>query len=363
MTRSEYEPPRPGQDGLRSDAVLDDPRTVETLARYDEASADELAALEKDPRAAQILERLKEADRWLAASLEGADAADETAAVTPEELYDYGGGPGATALDPERRKAVKAHLLEHPEEAALVRTLDRPIPSPIEFEPTEPRESRIRALRRIPGVASVPSPGTRPVPTWLAWGPLAAAALILAMFLGGDARQNALGGGLPESPVLRSAQSEALLFPRSRVLAPVEGATTYASRPLFEVTPIDGATEYRFELRGGADGAFEEGVVVWTATAMSPFASSFPLEEGAYSWSAWARVDGLERSLGALTFHVVMPSPGDILRSAAGVESDSGSAREDVRRLHAAGFLTDARHRARALPPGEDRARYLSEDR
>ncbi|MEM9381144.1 MAG: hypothetical protein AAGB93_14425 [Planctomycetota bacterium] len=359
MTRSEYEAPRPGDDGLRPDALLDDPRTVETLARYDEASADDLAALEKDPRAAHILERLKAADRWLALSLEEADTSPP--AVTAEDLYSYGGGPGAAPLDADRRAAVDAHLGEHPEEAALVRALDGPIPAPLDYEPSEPTESRIRALRRIPGIAPRTATGTRPVPAWLAWGPLAAAALILAMVLGGDARRGALGGGLPDSPVLRSAQSEALLFPRSRVLAPVEGATTYASLPLFEVTPVRGATEYGFEVRGGAEGAFEEGEIFWRGTSMVPHATGRALEEGAYSWSAWARVDGLKRSLGTLAFHVVMPRPADILRSAAGVASDAGSTREDVRRLHAAGFLTDARQRARALPPGEDRARYLSE--
>lgn len=380
MTRSEYDIPQPEDGSTPAGAgsrshdgpLLDDPRAVETLVRHDEASAEELSALEKDPSTARVLDRLREADRWLFSALEGNDAslgadlapttrADE---VSAEELYDYGAGPGATELDPERRAVVEAYLADRPEEAAWVQGLSRPVPAPLAFEPLTPNEEHIRALRSIPGpTAPTAASPLRRAPAWLTWAPLAAAALVLAMALGGEGRRNALDGGLPDSPVLRSTQIHTVLFPRGRVLAPVEGATTYASQPLFEVTPVEGATEYRFELRVGVVGAFDEGDVVWSATTTTPIATASALAPGAYAWHAWARVDGLERSLDMLSFTVVEPARSDILRSAAGVAPDARSTREDVRLLHAAGFLTDARHRARTLPPGADRAKYLSEGR
>ena len=55
--------------------------------------------------------------------------------------------------------------------------------------------------------------------------------------------------------------------------------------------------------------------------------------------------------------------PAIAFQCASGADAEPGSTREDVRRLHSAGYLADARFRARDLAPGEDRAAYLAEDR
>ncbi|MEM9802645.1 MAG: hypothetical protein AAGA20_20130 [Planctomycetota bacterium] len=341
--------------------MLDDPRAVEMMVRFDETPSDALAELRSDPTAARILDQLDAAERWLRAGLAEADARGEEL-VPPDELYRFGRGPGAEPLDDERADEIERYLESHADEAEWVEALSSPVPAPLDVTPLTPDEMRIQRLRRIPGAGSHQAPPARRLPAWAALAPLAAAALVLVVAFSGSSTESAQRG-LPESPVLRSATSDPLLFPRGQVLAPIDGATTYATRPLFEVLPIDGATRYRFELRAGVDGAFDEGEAVWTSASTEPFASAGPLATGAYAWSAWADVDGVERSLGTRSFSVVKPGASELLRSAAGLASDSHAARADVRRLHEAGYLTDARHRARSLAPGEERSRYLAETR
>jgi len=143
----------------------------------------------------------------------------------------------------------------------------------------------------------------------------------------------------------------------------VDGLETYSSRPLFEVAEVEGAERYRFQLRRTAGGAFDAGDTVWEAESTSRTATADRLQAGAYEWSAWAAVNGVERSLGTLSFAVLAADDAALIRCAAGAQGEPGSTREDVRRLHSAGYLADARFRARDLAPGEDRAAYLAEDR
>ena len=87
------------------------------------------------------------------------------------------------------------------------------------------------------------------------------------------------------------------------------------------------------------------------------------LDPGKYTWTATATVQGIDRVLGSLSFTVVPARSVDraLFVRAANTQSVMMPTilREDIRRLHASGFLTDARSKARALPPGGERDKYL----
>jgi len=342
---------------------LDDPNVVERLVRYDDLEPGELAALERDPRAAALLARLRSVDRHLRAAGAGDAVTDDS--VTDEELYAFGGGPGAEPLEPARAAEVRRHLAIHPEERAWVASLGAHPPSPIIAETLAPEPSPAHERARMrDGALARELRGPR-IPAWMAWTPLAAAALVAAMALGGSEPRGVLAGGLPDSPLLRSGARGPLLFPRGRVLAPPIGATAFATRPIFEVPAREGVDAYGFELaRLGAEaGAFGAAEVLWRHEGPAPNAAGPPLSPGSYEWRAWLVEGGVERGLGARTFRVV-EGPRDLTAAAVGGPSDDAAAiREDVCELHAAGYLTDARHRARALPGSDARDDYLRRSR
>ena len=379
--------------------IHEDEATLEAIARFDELESDRLDEIESHPAARQILDRLREVDLWLESAVaesnsgeaQGGGAHREDRNVSADDLYRFGNGRGSEPLPERRRQEVEAFLADHPEEARWTQRLSDPIPAPrnvgpihrfppvqlpgpragapplqrVEDLPT--RAASDRSLRSSEGATgSAAGQHERRAPRglapWVKWVPAAAAALMIAMLADRTGPTNALDGGLPESPVLRSSSSEALLFPRGRVLAPVEGLATYAARPLFEVASVPGAERYRFELRLNSGGAFDEGNTVWTAESTSRNATADRLEAGTYEWSAWATVNGVERDLGDLSFVVLPAEDARLTSGASGANAGSRSTREDVRRLHSAGFLSDARHRARDLAPGAPRAAYLAED-
>ncbi|MEL6714627.1 MAG: hypothetical protein AAFP86_12675, partial [Planctomycetota bacterium] len=345
---------------------LDDPRVVERILRYDDLDPAELAALERDPRARQLLDQLRSVDRFL-------HAGAPDAAPAPEELYAYGKGPGAAPSEGAHDADTRRWLAAHPEEAAWTESLEEQPPSPVFAEALAPgapdpevhqhrTENAASAGHERPrAIPFTPRPRRR-TPAWLAWTPLAAAALLVAMALGGDGERGVMAGGLPDSPLLRSASEAPLLFPRGRVVAG-DGAL-FAAAPVFEIAPQLRATDYRIEVRQLPIGAsaFEPGRVVWTETSSAAVLIGPALEPGRYEWSARATVDGIDVDLGARSFSVV--AAGSAATAAAdGEVSDPTAVRADVRALHAAGFVTDARHRARALPPGEERDDYLAPPR
>lgn len=367
--------------------IHEDEASLEAIARFDELEEDRLAELVSNPAAKQILERLREVDRWLESAVSGNDATE----VSADELYRFGRGRGAEPLSDLRHREVAAFLEEHPEEARWTEKLSEPIPAPLDVTPPRsfppvhlPRPQgstpSIQPVEELPGPSASVTKGPthravgahasgqgrrapRRIAPWMAWIPVAAAALVITMVLDPSGTTNAMEGGLPESPVLRSASSTPLLFPRGRVLAPVDGLETYSTRPLFEVAAVEGAERYRFQLRLNAGGAFDAGDTVWEAESTSRSATADRLQAGAYEWSAWAAVNGVERSLGTLSFVVMAADDAALIQCASGADAEPGSTREDVRRLHSAGYLADARFRARDLAPGEDRAAYLAEDR
>ena len=92
-----------------------------------------------------------------------------------------------------RRRAHRARLGRHSAPTAA---------SPA--HPRSPRRARARPPHRSRGL---PAPlrlvGRSASRAWVAWTPLAAAALILAMAFGGGVRPTVLEGGLPRSPIVR----------------------------------------------------------------------------------------------------------------------------------------------------------------
>lgn len=329
---------------------LEDPKAIEAIVRYDELPPAALERFERDPGARAALERLRAADRWLETLASGPRANEDAEELpTANELYDYGEGPGADPVPPATRAKCDSHLTAHPEERPWVAGLAHTPPSPL-----------------IAGEGDVEErPAIARSGAWLVWAPLAAAALVVAMVLGGNDRRNVLAGGLPASPVLRSAASEGgLLFPRGRVLDSASDEDGFAARPLFEVVPVDGASAYEFELRRLTGDAFEPGEVVWTSRSSAPSAAAPSLTGSslmgrAFEWEVRAIVDGLPRRLGTQTFELEERAVLRALTSTAR-DGDERAKRAAIRRLHASGFVTDARSIARTLPPSEEREAYLS---
>lgn len=331
----------------------DDPRAELLLTRWDELGAPELAALGAHPVLGARLARLRAAERWLGRGL-AVRARGEDGRPAAEELYDYAApaaaGGRATPLPLDRRRAVERHLDTHPDEASWVRGLERRPPSPLLFD----APTGLGALEEDDLVEG-PRHAPRRLPRLARWAPLAAAAAVLTTsVLVVRGRTDALD--LPIAGIVRGALDEPLQFPRGRVLAAPAGARgVFASEPRFELAAVPGATAYRVELRRHAGGAFEVGELVWADTAAEPELSGPPLVPGRYTWEAFATAGGLERALGALDFQVV-EDPLTLERLAH--EPLAGQ----VRSLAADGLATDARHRARLLPDGPERDRFLGRD-
>ena len=330
----------PGSDPL-TDSV-----TVETLVRYDELDGAARERLQSDPRARAAIAHLERADRWLEYLAQTSGPAPDA-----ELLYDVGDGPGALPVDEGDRARVAEHLVGAPTERGWVDALRRQPPPPLVLDPLDEIEHDL-PIAREDSPAPLRVVGRSASRAWVVWTPLAAAALILAMALGGGMRPTVLEGGLPRSPIVRGDRAPGPLFPRGRVLA----GGSFAASPRFEMAQPERASAARIELRAlESDGAdpFEEGRLLWS----QPASEAAPaLVAGRYEWAAFATVDGIEVELGRETFRVVAGNPA-LLGAATGGEEE---ARTDVVMLHAAGFLTDARRRARDLAPGDERRQYLA---
>lgn len=390
--------PSPAAPPQRID--LDDPAVVEDLVRYDDLDRAALARFEADPSARVVLDLLRRADAELARG------APEEFEFSAEELYDHGAaGRDAAEFDPARARSIGRYLAARPElMAATSAVADAPLereasfgeslgwPATVDELPDGDRELARRIMDTAPahpvlpplavgataaaaeppaavgaaadqpaGPASAAATPAPRGPGWLAWAPLAAAALVAAMALGGEPRRGAHDGGLPSSPLLRSGAEAPLLFPRGRV-AHSPSPNAWCNRPLFEVAPVTAAAGYRFSLMRLPENAsvFDEGTELWRTDSTLPMATGPALEPGRYEWQATALINGLERPLGRKAFSVVTVAAPAVL-AAAGADPSiaEDEVRLEVRTLHAAAFLTDARHRARALEPSEERADYL----
>ena len=136
------------------------------------------------------------------------------------------------------------------------------------------------------------------------------------------------------------------------------------SELLFEIEPEPDASAYTVYLERHAGGAFDEGERVATLKGLKP-ALALPAEEraalrpGHYTWEAWARVNGLDESLGRRDFELVLDPAllARIERSAARPEPERS---EGILELLHAAFPTDARAYARTLPASPEREAYLA---
>jgi hypothetical protein len=293
------------------------------------------------------LELLTEVDRWL----EGQVRRPETGVCpSPEQLYEFAGGPGAQTPSDAERLSVAAHVAGCEDCGGFVETLEQRPPSPLLLDGEIPPPLPMILRRRLAIVA-----------------PIAAAAAVVAVMLwngGAPGTRGPLDGeqasaiSYPFDPQLRGRASDALWFPRERVLATDDGPW---SELRFEIAEQAKATEYRVVLERNGGGAFDVGEEV--AKLEGPervIPTKLVLEPGHYTWEAWAIVEGLVVSLGSRDFEVVR----DLAILAQLEEQDSGSepgrSETILRILHEAGFLSDARAFARTLPESPERDEYLN---
>jgi hypothetical protein len=341
MVHSYDDTKRPGWEGCsRTDLAA-------LLPRWDELETAQRRELEEHalvcPSCGPALGLLARAEAWL----RGQAPVDAGECPAAEDLYDYGGGPGATQLAEERRAAIAAHVAACFDCETLVGTLAGRPPSPVIFdapaeEEEEPHRSRMRLL-----------------------GPLlAAAAAVLATFLlwneslaGGPARSLRF----PEQQLFRGEPASSLLFPRDQVLATRDDVPW--SDFLFEIAPEDGASRYLVTVDRHDGSAFDEGTRV--AEIESPTALVTPtpgltaeLSPGHYTWEAWAVVDGLDISLGRRDFEIA--NDPELLDRLSDLAPGDPRTAESVLALLHARYPTDARAFARTLPPSDERDEYLS---
>jgi hypothetical protein len=348
-------------------ADLRDPEAAhDALMHWDEQDEQSLRLLAQHPEHRGRLETLQRADRWLRQratksvvqrTQDGGPhepGPDSLACPTPDELYDFGQGPGAGALLPARREAIDRHLATCLACEQAVATLATPPPSPLLLGLPEDE----------PAGASTPAP-TRARRFRGSWGLVlaAAAGLIVALGVWRAWQAPAVRAAWPVEPLLRGEASQALLYPRERVLERtaelVAAVPAFQGHVQFEVAPMS-AGALRIELFRHGGGAFDavERAREWTAeTTSSPAPSA--LEAGHYTWKAWKRDGQLDVELGSRDFEVVRDEAltRDLAAILRGGGADAGI--RAVRLLHERGYRTDARALARTLPESAGRDAYL----
>ena len=315
----------------------DDPRMEEILTRWDELPGDLLTQVADHAAHGPRLRHLRKVESYLAGSV----------CPESEDLYDFARGPGYTPLATSRRQEIEDHLIHCGDCEGLVESLESNPPLPLEWDEETPHPAASTSTSSL-----VRPP--RPIERWL---PLTAAAAVLAIGLL-VFRSSTVDAGdrWPTYPLMRGPSADALVFPRDRVL--VQGAVPgggWNARPLFELTEVPGATEYRVVVRSHGGGAFGEGRTILDLTdADTTLLSAESLPEGHYTWEAWAEIDGLDKLLGERDFevHDAHELEAELLR-----HSDL----ERVHTLHAEGLWTDARALARRMPSSVGRDAYLGE--
>lgn len=337
------------------------PDLAARLVEFDELAAAERAALSAHARAcpscAPALRLLEAADRHLA-GLHERRASD--ACPSSEELFDFARAPGAHSLDPARAAAVGAHVERCAECSDLLSTLAARPPSPLILDPLPTG----RAFAGIPDAWAPPRDAHRRPARLLRLAPLAAAAgLVVAVSLwrlGGDlfGPQAAVPGDVvfPEAEVLRGDQGGALLWPRGALLAPPPAGGGLS----FELDLPERAGAWRVRVFARHEDPFVEGRELLALSGEGPLASADALPPGAYTWEAWAAVDGLDVLLGRRDFDVRADADAaaELARLADRPEPERSSA--TLALLAARGYHADARAWARALPPSSGRDAFLA---
>ena len=327
------------------------PELAALLPRLDELEPLQRRALEQHaadcPECGPGLALLMRADAWLRSR--APSPAGECPAA--EELYDHGGGPGATPLPPARRAEIEAHLVDCLDCESTVASLAGHPPSPLVLDPIESAPEPAAAPRRRPK-ALVPA--------------LAAAAVLLAMLFvfrqtnAGD--PGPLAYRYPEGPLLRGPADGDLLFPREKLLASSENGLW--SELVFELAARERAASYIVYLTRTQGGAFEAGARIAELESGTPEVPAGPrvqalMTPGHYTWEAWAVVDGLDVHLGRRDFEVVADAEVLARLDELAGEPEPGRSERILRLLHER-YPADARAHARTLPPSEGREAYLS---
>lgn len=344
----------------RPDEVMPPHAADDALLRWDELDEQLLGMLAEDPERGWRLRKLQDADGWLRGrAAESAKKAGGPALLVcppPEDLYDFGQGPGAASLSAERRASIDRHLATCLECERFVRTLESAPPSPlirglpVEVEDAEVvpevREPRRRRLRLVPV--------------------LAASAAAVVLFFGARALMTPATMRFPEAPLLRGSAGGPVYFPRDRVLLPsAEVAQLFpalATPVMFEVEAQSEVDEYRFDYLRHEGGAIGRDVrldrqVVSSHTVLA----RIPKEAGRFTFDAWVVRRGLDQQLGTRDFQVVLDPAIEASLRALADRSDVDRTLAAVHALHDAGYWTDARALARSLPQSRERDSYLGQ--
>lgn len=352
--------PRGRHADLRAPHTADD-----ALLRWDELDEQLLRMLDEDPDRGWRLRKLQDADGWL--RQRATEALVRTAGPAllvcppPEDLYDFGQGPGAGTLTGERRTAIDRHLATCLECERFVATLATAPPSPIVFDPPVEAVVAVEAPDPDPIVPLAPSRRhVRLLPV------LTAAAAVVIAFLALRVPSDVRSLEFPTSPVLRGAAGGPLYFPRDRVLLPSADlaalfpALEHAVR--MEVEPQSEVSSYRFELSSHSGRAFgETRLVDRQFAATNEVEARAPRTAGHFTWDVWVERNGFPHQLGTRDFHVAADAGLEKALLALAEEREPERTLAAVRILHAAGYVTDARELARTLPPSAERDRYLSQ--
>ncbi len=382
---------------------LQDPKQAdEALAHWDELEPTLLTAIEGHPQHGARLKVLRRAERWLGEH--GPELMAAGPCPTSEELYDFGRGPGFGPLTADRRHEIDAHLRRCRECEGFVETLAAPPPVPLELPQVARTKRPIPApipvtrstAARSPAATATPTAAQSPFEdpsTILAdsdsaeWNlrarvrkfprlvPLAAAAAVVLGFGVWYAMQetSTSPAGFPGAPLLRGSSTSALLFPRDRVLHTTDAVR--AAFPAldgsvsFELEPVAGAESYEVDVaRHGKDAFATEEAKLFqlagpTPTLRTDASKTSALTPGEYTWTARAKVRGLDEPLGQRDFSIVEDAAlcEELVHLAGRSEPERSLAA--VQLLHAKGFLTDARAIARGMPASPERDAYLEQAR
>lgn len=348
----------------RGEPACERPDLAARLCEWPELPTAERAALEAHALACREcgagLALLRETEAWFE---EQVPAPSASLCPSPEELYDYGRGPGARPLPEVERVALRAHLAGCRDCSALVETLASRPPAPLLDLPSAAASALPAAREPAPAAAPVSAPAHRAPTRLRLLAPLAtaaAAALALAV-LWPDTRPAPSGTlRFPAAPLLRGDETDALLFPRDALL--VDESRPW--QPLrFELAPRERASSYRVVLRATDGSAFDAGREVLRLESAQPelaAAADIALPAGHYTWEASAQVDGLFVELGRRDFEARRePS---LIGELSERERASEPARSEaiLHLLHERGYLGDARAFARTLPESPERDAYLA---
>lgn len=330
----------------------------EALVHWDELVDSDLVALASHAKTSKQLAGLRAVESWMRETADRADQAQAASLETSVDpcpdadlLYDFSRGPGFAPLDSGSEQTIAKHLATCEACSQLVNSLACPPPLPLDL---------VEELEVAPTLSHEPARPLRPNATWrtfLVAASLAGIALVPFMMGGG---QSTLAD-LPQAPIYRGTQQAEPLFPRGRLLALADDSgSANAAEPAFELTPVEGASEYRVQVFQNDGGAFDPGSHIESLRGPDPELQGGPLQPGHYTWRAWATVDGLDRDLGAQEFEVVAQD--ELVSSLKAIDGQSSlSDRIDlIGLLHEAGFLTDARALAKSLPKSPERDAYLS---